>query len=28
VLASLVNFETTIDNAYKEITTDAESVWL
>lgn len=26
VLASLINFETTIDNAYKEITTDVESI--
>lgn len=26
VLASLINFETTIDNAYKEITEDAEGI--
>ena len=26
VLASLINFETTIDNAFKEITSDVESI--
>ena len=26
VLASLINFETTIDNAFKEITADAENI--
>lgn len=26
VLASLLNFETTIDNAFKELTTDVESI--